>query len=144
MEQTNRFEFLNTVNTIVTLAEMNIRQQTGVNIRLLVLGEIPSEDRDAVGMAQVIAHSLGMTISDYNIQSRKTKYVHMRHLACHFIRQYYTDLSLNDIRKIVGHGDHTSVLHSIATTEKLLNTNDCIFQPKYEQTLQAVTQWIRE
>lgn len=140
----SRLEFINTVNTIVSVAESWIKEQTGINIRLLVLGEVPPQERDALGMAQVIANSLGMTIKDYGIQSRKQKYVHLRHLASHFIRHYYPDMSLNQIKRIVGHGDHSTVSNSIAMTTRLLSTNDSIFQPKYEQTLQAVTQWIRE
>jgi hypothetical protein len=137
----DKLQYVNTVNTIVARAEADLLEATGIGLRLMVVGRIPP-DADALGMAQVICHALGFTLEDLKNGSRKQQYCHLRHLCCYFMKEYYPDLSLMAINRIMGRAqDHTTTIHSINYAKELIMHEDEIFLPKYEQCLQAITQW---
>jgi Bacterial dnaA protein helix-turn-helix len=139
----DRLKHVNSVNAIVAMAEADIKTQTGIGLRLLVVGPLPP-DSNGMGLAQVVANALGFTMDEFKTHSRRRQFVDLRHIAAFLIRQYYPELTLEQIGPIVGHRDHTTTMNSIKVCRKFIDQKDPTFLPKYEQCLNAVTQWIRD
>lgn len=136
-----RLSLTSKVNTVVALAEEEIRRQTGLRLRLIVMGEAPPQDMDAIGMANLIAQAIGMYPGDLHVKSRKEVYTQLRYLVMYFVKEYFPKMTLKDIGSLFGSGmDHTSVITGIASAKNLIDTNDVVFHEKYELALQAITQ----
>lgn len=68
-------------------------------------------------------------------KTRKTEYVHARHISCYFLKKF-TKMYLTDIAEFVGMADHSTVLHAIGNVKKYMSIEpeylDEIFQIEEE------------
>lgn len=67
-----------------------------------------------IAQAVIEAVEKAYGIHDLTVRTRKRRIAKPRHLACLIIREI-TDLSVTDIADILGHVDHTTVLHACKT-----------------------------
>lgn len=144
---TERMAQVNAVNTILCAAEAEIRQITGLDMRVIVVSRVPDLKSliSPEAMLSVIANALEMQYSDYQVQTRKREYLHLRQLGCYFLKQYFGDkLTLTQIGDKAGCYDHTMALHSIQTVDNKIRAKDCVYYKKYEFALEAVTQWMSD
>lgn len=136
---------INAINTIVNEAQQRIFHATGQKCKLIVAPDYDSEIKnDPVGMLTVVANALGLTMVDYHKASREKKYVELRILGSYYIRTYYPAVSLKETGKLVGHKDHTTVLHYLRTASDLLTSQDASFLEKNATVLNAITQWLAQ
>lgn len=61
--------------------------------------------------------------ADISVKSRRQNVIFARK-ACAYILKKYTKLSLNEIAKFIGVGDHTTVIYNIKTAENLMSTEE--------------------
>lgn len=64
---------------------------------------------------QILINRYSYTFIDLKIKSRKTEIVKARNIAIYMIRKF-TGMKLKAIGRIFGDRDHSTILHSIATT----------------------------
>jgi chromosomal replication initiation ATPase DnaA len=137
-----KLQKVNAVNVICAQAEADILAQTGLHMRVIVTSDQQGTTKGPEGMMGIIANALGMTADAYKNPTRKREVVEVRQLACYFLSQYYPEMSLGRIGLLVANYDHTTVMHSKQVVTKNLKNDD--FQKKYDNVLNAVSQWIRE
>lgn len=138
----NAMERINAINAIACMAEKEILNQTGLNMRVIVVGaRTEKKIEDLLG---IVANALGMTMADYGVSTKQRSYVDMRYLACYFLKQYYPEMTLADMAKLVGYKLHTDALNAIQMVERLKRTDGRGFRDVYDIVLNAVTQWEAE
>jgi hypothetical protein len=107
MEQTEitnikrRLSLVSAINTVVQLAEEEIKNLTGVRMRLMVMGLAPEANKDVHDMATVIANAIGMQPGDLYNMTRKKDWVHLRFLVMLFTNEYFPNMSLKENRETV-------------------------------------------
>jgi len=75
----------------------------------------------------VVAEHYGLTTQDILSNKRNQEIVNARHVAMYLCREL-TDISLNNIGKIMDKKDHTTVLHGVNRIEEQLETNKELYE----------------
>lgn len=138
----DRLKNINSINVICCQAEADILEQTGLHMRVIVTSDHQGTCKGPEGMLGIIANALNMTADVYNNPTRKPEVVQVRQFACHFLSEYYPEMSLEKIGLLVANYDHTTVMYSKQAVRKKLS--EPAYEKKYELILNAVSQWIRE
>lgn len=141
MSTTERFKKVNTIHTIVNMAEADIFAQTGLRYKLIVAPvadlrtkEIPED------MLQVIVSALGYTMADLHTDNKRVEYTDLRRLAAHFLMQYFPEKSTVQIAGYFSENvDHTVIGYYKRTNADHFKNE--AFIEKYEIVLKALTQW---
>lgn len=118
-----------------------ITEMSGMRINLVAplecLGKTPQR------MMHVIALALDMSPEAYRMKTRIRNIVEMRFLAAVFMRQNYPWLTLQQIARLFGGQDHTSILSGLARANNLIEQGDQRFLKKYNTALNSVNKWLR-
>ena len=121
-------------------AQERIKEKTPRRINLIPLenlGKTPQR------MMHVIALALDMSPEAYRMKTRIRNIVEMRFLAAALMRQNYPWLTLQQIAKLFGGQDHTSILSGLARVNALIETGDERFLKKYNTALKSVNRWLK-
>lgn len=129
------------VRNITRTAERRIRQITGIDMHLMV----PTTEvcRSPQRMLHVIALALDMDPNAFKEKTRVRDVVEMRFLGALFLRQNYPTLTLQQIARLFGGQDHTSVVSGLARAYSLLRAGDERFREKYNTVLNSVNSWLK-
>jgi chromosomal replication initiation ATPase DnaA len=130
-----------TARHIARAAQTKIRQKTGLRVNLLM--QIEHMHKTPQRMLHVIALALDMSPDCYRLKSRIRNIVEMRFIAALFLRQHYPMLTLEDIARLFGGQDHTSVMSGLARAYDLIHTEDQRFLKKYNTALKSVNLWLK-
>lgn len=131
---------INTARTIVRSAQQRIKNETGMDVTLMVYPPGQSA-KTPLQMLNVIAHALGMSPQCYTLKTRLHNIAELRHIGAFFLRMYYPSFTLTQIAAIYGQ-DHTSVINGISRAHNLIYTKDAEFTRKYNVVLKSINQWL--
>lgn len=121
---------LNLIHELMAECESEIRKRTGLSVRLnMTVRE--SKDIEPCVLLEVVADSLGMSMGDYQLRTRKTKYVVLRQLATVFMKRFYPHMSLSRIADYFGGRHHTTMIYALRQTEQFLENGDELFVASY-------------
>jgi chromosomal replication initiation ATPase DnaA len=131
---------INTARNIARTAQHRIKQETGMEITLMVYppGKSAKTPRQ---MLNVIAQALGMSPQCYCLKTRLHNIAELRHIGAFFLRMYYPSFTLTQIAAIYGQ-DHSSVINGISRAHNLIYTKDPEFTRKYNIVLKSINQWL--
>ena len=127
--------------TIARTAQHEIREKTGLRMHLMT--PAPDMTKSPQRMLHVIALALDMNPNAFKMKTRIRNIVEMRFLGALFLRQNYPTLTLQQIAKLFGGQDHTSIMNSIARAYSLIQAGDPSFVAKYNTVLKSVTTWLK-
>lgn len=130
-----------TARSIARNAQQEIKQKTGLRMHLMT--PAPNMTKSPQRMLHVIALALDMNPNAFKMKTRIRNIVEMRFLGAMFLRQNYPTLTLQQIAKLFGGQDHTSIMNSISRAYSLIQTGDPVFVAKYNAVLKSVTTWLK-
>ena len=139
---TRKFKDMGTINTIVAMAESELRKQTGYNIILIPQVVSEPEQFSHLTIRDIICNTLGYMTAEIIRSNRKREYADTRHIIAKIIRERCPLLSLKEIALCLGLSDHTSVISSIKRCNDLCTTEH-EYRKKYEIACNAVDMAIR-
>ena len=134
---------INEVRSITRSAVNQIKDKTGMEISLMLCPEYHSS-RSPDQMLRIIAAALQMDVNAYKVKSRERNIVELRFIVAFFLRSYFPCITLQQITRLFGGQDHTSVMNGLSRTAMLLATGDQRFITKYETALNSVNKWLRK
>lgn len=134
-----RFSLVNTVNTIIALAERELKEKTGIEYTLIVQAAKPTSVPAYIEVRDIICKALGYLPSEIIAKSKVTVVVNIRYIVMTIIHEYYPSVSLSSLAACVGLTDHTSALSALKRARHLLK-NDSYFEAQYGIAIQALTQ----
>lgn len=135
---------INTINSILCMAEAAILDQTGIKMRLLIMNGAPKRKGTPEDLLTVIAASMEMMYQDYCHPSKRFEYSRLRSLGVHFLRVYFPKMSLKMIGEYMGGMDHSSIIYYLKKVQKLIDEGEQYFMQDYDNALTVITQWERE
>lgn len=138
-----KFEHINTINTIIVMAEEEIVNRTGTVVRLIICPEQQIElKRLTPGKTlMIIASVMGMKMNDFTTTRKREDQVRLRQIGCYILKKYFPDMSLKEIGKLMGGRDHTTVMWALVEAEKRLGNDKFeVWNEYYERALNALTQ----
>lgn len=134
---------MNEIYGVLRSAEVIIKERTGLYVKLEV-SPVQQTDKKPTQMIEVICRALRVDERELGDKTRKQEIVWARHITIHYLRKYYTYLTLKDIGLMMGGLDHTTVINSLDRVEALTETRDSKFMPKYYVAEQAIKMWLSE
>jgi len=132
---------ITTVRHIARVAQQEIREKTGLHMHLML--PIQNIGKSPERMLHVIALALDMNPQCYKMKTRVRNIAEMRFIAAIFLRQNYPTLTLQQIAKLFGLQDHTSIMSGLARAYNLIETGDTRFIKKYNAALKSVNSWLK-
>jgi len=118
-----------------------VKEKTAMRMNLMMHAEQLSKPPQR--MMHVIALALDMSPEAYRMKTRIRTIVEMRHLAALLMRQNYPGITLQQIARLFGGQDHTSILSGMARAQNLIATGDQRFIKKYNTVLNSVNRWLK-
>lgn len=85
-----------------------------------------------------VSRVLAIPINIIQSKTRKRDVLYARYIAAHLIRATYPKLSLTTIGWHLGHHEHSTPHHALATANDLIKTNDREFMPKYNRVCEEM------
>lgn len=73
-----------------------------------------------------VAVAFGMSVEEIKLQCRRKKYVDARFMVANLLKEYFSELSQQQIAEQVGYDDHTSVLHAFRQFPSRLAKNSLL------------------
>jgi chromosomal replication initiation ATPase DnaA len=95
-------------------------------------------------MLEIIAKGLGMSPTCFEMKTRVREIAEMRFIAAALLRQNYPALTLQDIAKLFGGQDHTSIMSGLDRARNLIYSGDTRFIQKYNMALKSVNEWLKK
>ena len=108
------FAKLNKVDLTLALAEEALKD--------VIYPNKPKEVTPSL-IINVVAEHFGVRPDDISSKKRNSEFVQPRQVVMYLCREL-TDVSLNNIAKLLGKKDHTTIIHGINKVEAELSTNE--------------------
>lgn len=90
--------------------------------------------KDAEQIIERATEAIGIKYNDLKKRSRRPELVEGRMILAHVLYSNYAlGLNLTDVAKLVGHTDHTTIIHLLKKLE-----NFCSVYPDYKQKIEYV------
>ena len=134
-----RFSLVNTVNTIIALAEKELKAHTGIDYTLIAQAAKPPTAPAYIEVRDIICKALGYLPAEIIARNQTKVIVSVRHIVISIVHQYYPSVSLIALAECVGLTHHKTVLDSLKRSKELLKSDD-LFQQQYDIAIQAITQ----
>jgi hypothetical protein len=141
---TERTQHVNTINAILALAEQEIQERTGLKMRVVLVEDLPAEQKTPGKLLHVIASALDMFPSDFVIKTRKMGHVELRQMGVLFLTEYHPEISLTNAGRLAGLTSYSDAQYALKAAKEKLEGNDIMFTGKHQMALEAVTQWLRD
>jgi len=101
----------------------------------------PKTKMTATQFIDMLEPATGYNSEQIKIKGRKSQKVAARKVCLYLMRQYFYELTYNDLAELmgfVGVGKHTTVLYNLRKHHELLSVNDRITVEKHNEALRII------
>jgi len=85
-----------------------------------------------IDILEIISEHCGVTVDDVLSKTRKKEQVEARHIFCAIMKKEF-GYSYTSIGQIIGHRDHTTVIHAVKTFN-----NRCCYEDGYKELINNI------
>jgi len=130
------------VHNIARSAQRKIKNITGMNVSVILY---PTDQalKTPEQMLKIVALALDMKYECFRKKSRIREITELRFIGALLLRMNFPCVTLNDIARLFGGQDHSSIINGLARAHSLIYTGDLRFVKKYNTAVKSVDIWLK-